>query len=95
MKPTCLPTRSRRRFPLTDFFFHSGVGQWRGYSSPDEGEGESRRFRNFSREFLLESAREGVKEMAVFALVAIVALWPVAYMVVVLVKLLLRGRPLD
>jgi hypothetical protein len=33
--------------------------------------------------------------MFVFALVVLAAAWPVAYMVVTVVKLLLKGHPLD
>jgi hypothetical protein len=88
MKPTCQFTTGNRRFPQTDYFFHAGFGDWRGYSSPSDG--ESRRFHNLSREFLLESAREQKKELAVFALVGLTAAWPVIYMVVMVVQLLLR-----
>jgi hypothetical protein len=93
MKPTCQFTTGNRRFPLTDHFFQSGFGRWRGYSSPYDD--ESRRFHNLSREFLLESAREQKKEMFVFALVVLTSAWPVIYMVVTVVKLLLKGQPLD
>jgi hypothetical protein len=44
---------------------------------------------------MLESARERAKEMYVFALVMLTAAWPVGYMIYSVVKLLLRGRPLD
>ena len=76
------------RFSQTDYFFQSGFGEWRGYSSPHDD--ESRRFHNLSREFLLESAREQKKEMVVFALVVLTAAWPVIYMVVTVVQLLLK-----
>jgi hypothetical protein len=33
--------------------------------------------------------------MAVFALIVLTSAWPVLYMVVTVVKLLIRGRPLD
>lgn len=82
----------KMRFSQTDYFFQSGFGEWRGYSSPHDD--ESRRFHNLSREFLLESAREQKKEMVVFALVVLTAAWPVIYMVVTVVQLLLKGRPL-
>ena len=96
MKPTC-PCNASPRFPQTDYFFHSGIDKWRGYSSPYDGDegSEFRKFHNFSREFLIESARERAKEMAVFALVVVASAWPVIYMVVTVVKLLLKGRPLD
>ncbi len=78
-------------------FLHSDMGGWRGYwSTPgDEGESAQRRFYDFTREFLLESERERAKEMFVFALVVLAAAWPVGYMVVSVVKLLLKGHPLD
>jgi hypothetical protein len=86
-----------RRFPHTDYFFHSDFGEWHGYSSPYDGDdgSEFRKFHDFSREFLIEAARERAKEMAVFALVVVVTAWPVIYMVVTVVKLLSKGRPLD
>jgi hypothetical protein len=92
MKPTCQLTTGKRRFPLTDYFFQSGFNKWRGYSSPYDD--EFRKFHNLRREFLLECARENKKEMVVFALVVLTAAWPVIYMVVTVVTLLLKGRPL-
>jgi hypothetical protein len=84
-----------RPFPLTDYFYHSGMGEWRGFRSPyDDGDSEFRRFHNFSREFLIESARERAKEMAVFLLIVLTSAWPVIYMIITVVKLLLKGRPL-
>jgi hypothetical protein len=93
MKPTCQFCREKARFPLTDCFFQSSFGDWRS-SSPYDGDDDSRRFRNFSREFLLESARERTKEMIVFAVVMLTAAWPVIYMVVSVVELFSKGRPL-
>jgi nitrate reductase NapE component len=93
MKPTSPFCRDNLRFPLTDYFFQSRFGDWRN-SSPYDGDDDSRRFRNFSREFLLESARERRKEMIVFAIVILTALWPVIYMIVSVVELFLKGRPL-
>jgi hypothetical protein len=94
MKATCQSGSGQRSFPLTDYFFHSGFGDWRGHSSPYDGDdgSEIRRFHNFSREFLIESARERAKEMAVFGFLVVVAAWPVIYMVVTVVKLLWKGR---
>jgi hypothetical protein len=94
MKPTCQSASDKQPFPLTDCFFQSGFGEWRGYSSPYDGDDESelRRFHNFSREFLLESARERAKEMAVFALIVVASAWPVIYMIVTVAKLLWKGR---
>lgn len=97
MKPSCDLLIGKRPFPLTDHSFHAGFGEWRGFSSPYEGDesSDSRRFHDFSREFLIESARERAKEMAVFVIVVLTAAWPVIYMVVTVVKLLIKGQPLD
>lgn len=96
MKPLCASLTGKRPFPLTDHSFQSGFGEWRGFSSPygDDEESDSRRFHNFSREFIMESARERAREMAVFALVIAVSAWPVIYMVVTVVQLLRKGRSL-
>lgn len=96
MRPKSPCKCGKRGFPLTDYFFRSDMGEWRGYwSTPgDEGESDQRRFYDFTREFLLESARERTKEMFVFALLVLTAAWPVGYMVVSVVKLLLKD-PLD
>jgi hypothetical protein len=48
-----------------------------------------------SRELLLESARERAWEMVVFGFVVVASAWPVIYMIISVVKLLMRGRPLD
>lgn len=95
MKPTCPTLPNKGALPLTDQCFQAGFGEWRGFSSPYDGDdSESRKFHNFSREFLLESARERFKEMTVFVLLVLTAAWPVIYMVVTVAKLLWRGRPL-
>ena len=86
------------RFPQTDYFLHSGFDQWHGgYFSPFDGEDRSglRNFYNLGREYRLEAARERAKEMAVFALILLTSAWPVLYMVVTVVKLLSKGRPLN
>jgi len=108
MKPACqfdppkLSGRARaelraakRQFPRPAYFFQSGIGGWRGYWSPYDGEkgSEFRNFRDLSGQFLTEAAREQAKEMAVFALVALASAWPVIYMVITVVKLLSKGRP--
>ena len=97
MKPGRHCSGGRKRFPQTDYFFHSGSGEWRGYSSPDDDENrwEFRNFYNLGREFRIEAARERAKEMAVFALIVLTSAWPVLYMVVTVVKLLSKGRPLQ
>jgi hypothetical protein len=93
MKPACQFNRDNLRVPLTDCFFQFNFGDWRS-SSPYDGDDDCRRFLKFSREFLLESARERTKEMIVFAIVILTALWPVIYMVVSVVELFSKGRPL-
>ena len=97
MKPTSPSAAGKKRFPQTDYFFHSGFGEWHGYSSPYDGEDRSefRNFYNLGREFRIEAARERAKEMAVFALVVLASAWPVIYMAVTVVKLLSKGRPLQ
>jgi hypothetical protein len=94
MKPSF--SSSDRRFPKTDYFFQSGMGEWRGYSSYDDDErSELRHFYSLSREFMMVCARERAREMAVFGLIVLAAAWPVVYMIVTVVKLLLKGRPLN
>jgi hypothetical protein len=92
MKPIFQPIgHGKHRFPLTDYCFHSGAGDWHGYPLHDD---EFRDFYNLSRECLAISARERAKEMAVFAVVVLAAAWPVIYMVVTVARLLIKGRPL-
>ena len=95
MKPTGPSAAGQRRFPETDYLFHSGLGEWRGYSSPYDGgdRWEFRNFYNLGREFRIESARELAKEMVAFALILLTAAWPVIYMVITVVKLLSKGQP--
>jgi len=97
MKPLAPCATSRRSGPPTDYCFHAGFQDWRGHSGPFDGEDRSdiRRFHNFSRQNLMESARERFCEALVFGLVVAASAWPVIYMVITVVKLLLRGRPLD
>src|SRR4030095_11849911 len=98
MKPRSPSTGGKGQFPRTDYFFHSGFGQWHGgYFSPYDGEDRygSRKFLNFWRALRLEAARERAREMAVFALIVLTSAWPVLYMVVTVVKLLSKGRPID
>ena len=78
------------RFPKTDFFFQEGAGRWYGYWSSDDG----RQFRrhNLGREYLIESARERAKEMAVFAVILVAAAWPVIYMIVTVWQVLHKTR---
>ena len=90
MKPTGPSVAGKRRFPETDYFFHSGFARWRGYFSPYDGEDKSafRTFYNLRHEYRLEAARELAKEMVAFALILLTAAWPVIYMVITVVKLL-------
>lgn len=95
MKPNS-PDGMRRKFPVTDYFFHSDMGEWRGYSSPSNGDdSERRRFNDFSRKFLVEAAEERALEMAVFAVVVVASAWPVIYMIITVVKLLRQGVPFN
>ncbi|PYK03343.1 MAG: hypothetical protein DME63_03440 [Verrucomicrobia bacterium] len=91
MKPTA--QFDKECFPGTDCFFQSGAGRWHGYWSSDD-DGQFRRY-NLGREYLIESARERAKEMAVFAVILVAAAWPVIYMIVSVVQLLHKGRTLD
>jgi hypothetical protein len=95
MKPTGPFAAGKRRFPDTDYLFHSGFAQWRGYSSPYDGEGRSefRTFYNLRREFRIEAARELVKEMVAFALILLTAAWPVIYMMIIVIRLLTKAQP--
>jgi hypothetical protein len=89
VKPT--PPFSPGQFPKTDSCFHAGFGEWRGGWSDEE----EPRSRNLAQQYLIESARERAKEMWVFGAVVLASAWPVIYMVVTVIKLLLKGRPLD
>jgi hypothetical protein len=95
MKPTGPFVAGKRRFPETDYLFHSGFAQWRGNSSPYDGEGRSefRTFYNLRREFRIEAARELAKEMVAFALILLTAAWPVIYMVIIVIRLLTKEQP--
>jgi len=97
MKPRSPCETENCRVPQTDYCFHSDMGEWRRHwwTPGDEGESARRRFYDFTRQFMLESARERAKEMYVFALVMLTAAWPVGYMIYSVIKLLLKGQPLD
>lgn len=82
MKPK--PEMEGARFPRTDYFFQSGFGGWGGNWWNDNGQF---RRHNLGREYLIESARERAKEMAVFAIILVTAAWPVIYMIVTVVQL--------
>ncbi len=82
MKPK--PEMEGARFPRTDYFFQSSFGGWGGNGSSDDGQF---RRHNLGRDYLIESAREHAKEMAVFAIILVTAAWPVIYMIVTIVQL--------
>jgi hypothetical protein len=97
MKPRSPSTGGKRPFPETDYLFHSGFGQWRGHFWSSDGEDRSR-FRNLvnlGREYRIEAARERAREMAAFAVIVLTSAWPVIYMIVTVVKLLSKTRPLS
>src|SRR5207247_9079125 len=97
MKPRSPSTGGKGQFPHTDYFFHSGFGQWRGgYFSPYDGEDKYgfRNFYNLGREYRIEAARERAREMAVFALIVLTWAWPGLCMLVAVVNLVVRVGPL-
>src|SRR4029077_10486457 len=97
MKPRSPSTAGKGRFPQTEYFFHSGFGQWHGHFWSSDGEDRSR-FRNLfnlGREYRIEAARERAREMAAFAVIVLTSTWPVVYMIVTVVKLLSKSRPLN
>ena len=95
MKPNG-PGATGSKFPVTDYCYHAGMGEWRGYSSPSDGDDDSeqRKFNDFSRRFLLEAARERAREMAVFAIVVLASAWPMINMIIAAVRLLRSIHPL-
>ena len=98
MKPRSPSTGGKGRFPQTDYFFHSGFGQWHGgqsWSYDGDGKSELRNLFNLGRQYRLEAARERAREMAVFAVIILTSAWPVLYMIVTVVKLLSKARPLN
>jgi hypothetical protein len=97
MKPRSPSRGGKGRFPQTDYFFHSGFGQWHGHFWSSDGEDRSR-FRNLfdlGREYRIEAARERAREMAAFAVIVLTSAWPVVYMVVTIVRLLSKSRPIS
>jgi hypothetical protein len=97
MKPRSPCTGGKARFPQTDYFFHSGFGRWHGQFSSYDGEDRSRfrHFYNLGREYRLEAARERAREMAAFVVIILTSAWPVLYMIITVVRLLSKGRPLN
>jgi hypothetical protein len=97
MKPRSPSTAGKGRFPRTDYFFHSGFGHGRGHFWSSDGEDGSRfsNLFNLGREYRIEAARERAREMAAFAVIVLTSAWPVIYMIVTVVKLLSKSRPLN
>ena len=94
MKPNGLG-EAQRKFPITDYSFHAGMGEWHGYSSPSDGEdSEQRKFNDFSCKFLMEASEARAREMAVFVLLLLASAWPLIYMMIMVTKLLIK-RPFD
>jgi hypothetical protein len=104
MKPVCQFDSRRaavesdsvaRRFPPTDYFFQSRIEEWRGFgfSSPQDGPNRFHNFRNLTREYYGAAAQEQLKEMIAFGVVVAASAWLVIYMVIVVVRLLLKGHP--
>ena len=78
------------RFPRIDSFFQAYSGRWHGW-----GDDEPLHRHNLGRQYLLESARERSKEMAVFGIILIAAAWPVIYMLVTVWQVLHRHESLQ
>ena len=104
MKPVCQIDSRRaaaesdsvaRRFPPTDYFLQSRIEEWRGFSSPHDGQNRFRNFRNLTREYYGTAAQEQLKEMIAFGVVVAASAWLVIYTVIVIVRLLLKGHPPD
>jgi hypothetical protein len=98
MKPRSPSTGGKAGFPQTDYFFHSGFGQSYGgqfWSNDGEDKSEFRNLFDLGREYRLEAARERAREMAAFAIIVLTSAWPVLYMIVTVVKLLSKARPMN
>lgn len=82
------PPFVRNSLPKTDCCFQNGSGRWGDYS------GDEWDFRgyNLGRQYLIESARERAKEMAVFGIILATAAWPVIYMIVTVVQVLHKAH---
>ena len=101
MKPVCQfvsrragaePNAVARRFPPIDYFFQSGMEEWRG-SSPFDRSDRFRNLRSLSREYYGAAAREHLKELIVFGLVVVTSAWPIIYTAFVIVRLLSKDHP--
>jgi hypothetical protein len=83
------PPFVRNASPKTDWSFQHGPSRWDGYSGDEWDFG---RHHNLGREYLIESARERAKEMAVFGIILVAAAWPVIYMIVTVVQVLHKAH---
>jgi len=81
VKPIC--QFEERKFPRTDYFFQAYAGRW--HSGDDDQ--PFRRRHNLGREYLIESARERAKEMAVLGILLCAAAWPTVLVIVEVVRL--------
>jgi len=82
------PPFVRSDLPRTDCCFQEGRSNWDRYSGDEWDFGRH----NLGREYLIESARERAKEMAVFGIILATAAWPVIYMIVTVVQVLHKAR---
>ena len=80
MKPIC--EFEEPKFPRMDCFFQSYGGRWHG----GDGDQPFRRH-NLGREYLVESARERAKEMAVLGILLCAAAWPTVLVIIEVVRL--------
>jgi hypothetical protein len=81
VKPIC--QLEEPKFPRTDYFFQAYTGPWHG----GDDDQPFRRRHNLGREYLVESARERAKEMAVLAILLCAAAWPTVLVIVEVVRL--------
>ena len=82
MKPIC--QFEEPRFPQTDCFFQTYAGRWRGGDDDDQ---PFRRRYDLGCEYLVESARERAKEMAVLGILLCAAAWPTVLVIIEVVRL--------
>jgi hypothetical protein len=94
MKPAPPFARGKsHHFPIIDACFQGDFSDWRGSSwSGGDDDTPARRFSRFNREALLESRRERQREMVMFAVVMMLAAWPVFWMVWSMISVLLHGH---
>src|SRR5215467_13856727 len=83
-----------RTLPTTCQHDRRSFSFFRFWSSDGEDKSRFRNLFDLGREYRIEAARERAKEMAAFAVIVLTSAWPVVYMIVTVVKLLSKGRPL-